>query len=140
MDELNGFSVRVYGVCLEEDKVLCLQENFEGKSYCKLPGGGLEFGEGVIECLKREFLEELNVQIEIIGHLYTQEDFVESFLKNGKQLLFIYYIVRIINLADLNIGDKNITGVTWRRIDGINPFGLPLDNIAFNKYLEIWKN
>lgn len=34
----------------------------------KFPGGGLEYGEGVLECLHREFDEELNVKIDVIEH------------------------------------------------------------------------
>jgi len=30
--------------------------------FSKFPGGGLEYGEGLIEGLKREFVEECNVE------------------------------------------------------------------------------
>ncbi len=44
----------------------------------KFPGGGLEYGEGVLECLHREFDEELNVKVDVVEHFYTQENFLVS--------------------------------------------------------------
>ena len=74
-----------------------LHEEYAGNQLMKLPGGGLEFGEGVLECLHREFEEELNVKIKIINHLYTQEEFVVSRFRDNEQLLTIYYQVEIID-------------------------------------------
>ncbi|MGZ5284624.1 MAG: NUDIX domain-containing protein, partial [Kaistella sp.] len=75
IDKLN---IRVYAAVVKDEKVLVLHEEYAGNQLMKLPGGGLEFGEGVLECLHREFEEELNVKIKIVDHLYTQEEFVVS--------------------------------------------------------------
>jgi ADP-ribose pyrophosphatase YjhB (NUDIX family) len=53
MRELNSFNVRAYAICVHENKVLSVKEKYEDVVYSKLPGGGLEFGEGLIECLHR---------------------------------------------------------------------------------------
>ena len=60
----------------------------------KLPGGGLEFGEGTHDCLKREFKEELNLEVEIESHFYTTDFFVNSAFSRSNQLISIYYIVK----------------------------------------------
>lgn len=135
MKELNGFSVRTYAICENDDKILALYEYHNGQIYCKLPGGGVEFGEGILDCLHREFLEELNVKIEIVEHLYTQEHFVQSIVDNGKQLLLIYYIVRIVNLENIMINTPDIHKFEWIDIND-NPFVLPVDKIALAKYRE----
>ena len=93
----NSFSVRTYAVCENEGKILGLYEYHNNELYCKLPGGGVEFGEGLLDCLHREFQEELNAEIEIIEHLYTQEEFIQSIFDSTKQILIIYYIVKIKN-------------------------------------------
>ncbi|MCR4031959.1 MULTISPECIES: NUDIX domain-containing protein [Flavobacterium] len=135
MKPLNNFSVRTYAICEQNDKILALYEYHKGKIYCKLPGGGVEFGEGILDCLYREFLEELNVKIEIVEHLYTQEHFVESIVDDGRQLLLIYYIVKINNIEEMAISTPDIERFEWIDVNE-NPFVLPIDKIALAKYRE----
>ena len=89
------------------------------------------------DCLKREFEEELTVNIEIVEHLYTQEDFLVSRFKENEQLLTIYYMVNIINEEDFIILDPCIEKIDWISIDSTeNPFSLPIDKIVFDKLKE----
>ena len=86
------FNVRVYGVLIDKEKgVLVSDELIRGKMYTKFPGGGLEYGEGTRDCLKREFLEEMDLKIEVKDHLYTTDFFQESAFKAGDQIISIYY-------------------------------------------------
>ncbi|HJY13247.1 MAG TPA: NUDIX domain-containing protein, partial [Flavobacterium sp.] len=71
---IDKINVRVYACAVKDNKVLTLFEEYAGQPLLKFPGGGLELGEGLTDCLHREFDEELNVKIEIVEHLYTQED------------------------------------------------------------------
>ncbi|KAA5535268.1 NUDIX domain-containing protein [Paenimyroides baculatum] len=128
-----GFNIRVYALCIMNNELLTLKEPFAGNMVVKLPGGGLEFGEGTADCLKREFKEELNLEITIGDAFYIQEDFVQSLAKDGKQLLTLYFLATIINLHNLEIIDKNIQEVNWIPLTANNPFTLPVDKIVFNK-------
>ncbi len=89
------FNIRVYGFLIENSKVLVTDEFRLGIYMTKFPGGGLQFGEGTIACLKREFMEELDTPIEIISHFYTT-DFYQSttLLPSDMQLFNIYYLVK----------------------------------------------
>lgn len=138
MKPLSNFNVRAYAICENNNKILVLYEYHKGQIYCKLPGGGVEFGEGILDCLHREFLEELNVKIEIVDHLYTQEHFVESIIDDGRQILLIYYIVKINNLEDMKIATPDINRFEWSDVNE-NPFALPIDKIALAKYRERFK-
>ncbi|MCP2038513.1 NUDIX domain-containing protein [Chryseobacterium sp. HSC-36S06] len=134
IDKLN---IRVYATAVKDGKVLVLHEEYAGEQLMKLPGGGLEFGEGVLDCLHREFEEELNVKIKILGHLYTQEDFVISRFRENEQLLTIYYLVEIIDENDFLIMDPCIEKTEWIPIHtDENPFILPVDKIAFENLKE----
>ena len=134
IDKLN---IRVYATAIKDEKVLVLHEEYAGEQLMKLPGGGLEFGEGLLNCLHREFEEELNVKINILGHLYTQEEFVVSRCRDNEQLLTVYYLVEIIDENDFLIMDPCIEKTEWIPINtDENPFILPVDKIAFEKLKE----
>ena len=92
---MEQFNVRVYGILINEKKqVLVADEFIREKYYTKFPGGGLEFGEGTRDCLKREFMEEMNLKIEVTDHLYTTDFFQESAFRPGDQIISIYYLVK----------------------------------------------
>ncbi|KFF01071.1 NUDIX hydrolase [Chryseobacterium formosense] len=134
---IDNINVRVYACVVKDKKVLTLFEEYAGEPLMKFPGGGLEYGEGLTDCLKREFEEELNVHIEIVEHLYTQEDFLVSRFKENEQLLTIYYIVNILNEEDFIILDPCIEKIDWIEINTEeNPFFLPVDKIVFEKLKE----
>jgi ADP-ribose pyrophosphatase YjhB (NUDIX family) len=91
---MKGFNVRVYGILVHENKLLVSDEHIKGMNITKLPGGGLEYGEGTIECVVREFKEELDLDIEVVSHFYTTDFFVNSAFSSNNQVLSIYYIVK----------------------------------------------
>ena len=83
-------TVRVYGILMNENKqVLVSDEYIRGEYYTKFPGGGLEIGEGTRDCLKREFMEEMNLKVSIGEHLYTTDFFQISAFNNAHQILSI---------------------------------------------------
>ncbi|MEO6404739.1 MAG: NUDIX domain-containing protein [Ferruginibacter sp.] len=88
------FNLRVYGILINERKqVLVSDEYIRGGYYTKFCGGGLEFGEGTRDCLKREFLEEMNLNVQVGDHLYTTDFYQQSAFKPGDQIISIYYYV-----------------------------------------------
>lgn len=89
------FNVRVYGLLLNEQKEILIAEEKRYNTFIrKFPGGGLQFGEGTIDAVKREFNEELNIEIEIIRHFYTTDFFLPSAFNNQQQVISIYYLVK----------------------------------------------
>ena len=128
---IDKINIRVYALCIKENKILALHEEYAGDFLIKLPGGGLEFGESTIECLKREFQEELNLDINVTEHFYTQDDFLVSRFRDNEQLITIYYLAEILNEEDLLILDPCIEKTEWFSLDGENPFQLPIDKRVF---------
>jgi 8-oxo-dGTP diphosphatase len=85
-------TVRVYGILINDRKqVLVSDEYIRGNYYTKFPGGGLEIGEGTRDCLKREFKEEMDLNVAIGDHIYTTDFYVKSAFNNAHQILSIYY-------------------------------------------------
>jgi 8-oxo-dGTP diphosphatase len=100
------FNVRVYGLLINEHNEILLSDEQEyGMQFVKFPGGGLEYGEGLIDGLKREFVEECNVEIEIVRHFYTTDFFVKSAF-NDSQVISVYYLVR--NITPINVAIKTM--------------------------------
>jgi ADP-ribose pyrophosphatase YjhB (NUDIX family) len=86
------FNIRVYGILLDEDnRVLVSDEFIRGNYYTKFPGGGLEFGEGTRDCLRREFMEEMNLRVDVGAHIYTTDFFQMSAFNPAHQIISIYY-------------------------------------------------
>src|SRR5258708_35067242 len=97
-----SFNVRVYGVLINEQKqVLVSDEYIRGNYYTKFPGGGLELGEGTRDCLKREFKEEMDLDVEISENLYRTDFYQVSAFNHAHQIISIYYFVNA--LAEINV-------------------------------------
>jgi len=96
------FNIRVYGILINEKKqVLVADEYIRGGLYTKFPGGGLEFGEGTRDCLKRELKEELGIEAAIGDHIYTTDFFQMSAFRPDDQIISIYYFAK--QLEDLKV-------------------------------------
>jgi 8-oxo-dGTP diphosphatase len=94
---MHFFNVRVYGLLINEQRQVLVSDEFiRGNYYTKFPGGGLEFGEGTRDCLKREFMEEMGLNVEIGEHLYTTDFFQMSAFNPEHQIVSIYYYAKAL--------------------------------------------
>lgn len=91
------FNIRVYGILVNRQKqVLVSDEYIRGSYFTKFPGGGLEFGEGTRECLRREFKEEMDLQVVVGDHIYTTDYFQLSAFNPDHQIISIYYFAEAL--------------------------------------------
>ncbi|HEX7456949.1 MAG TPA: NUDIX domain-containing protein [Ginsengibacter sp.] len=101
------FNIRVYGVLINEKKQVLVSDEFiRGKYYTKFPGGGLELGEGTRDCLKGEFKEEMNLDVQIEDHIYTTDYFQMSAFNPEHQIISIYYFVKALEPITAPLRDK----------------------------------
>ncbi|PZR30014.1 MAG: NUDIX hydrolase [Citrobacter freundii] len=104
---MHFFNIRVYGILINEQKqVLVSDEYIRGAYYTKFPGGGLEFGEGTRDCLKREFKEEMDLEVEVGEHLYTTDFFQMSAFNPEHQIISIYYFAKALEEIKAPLRDK----------------------------------
>ncbi len=98
------FNVRVYGLLMNEfSQLLVSDELIREVKITKFPGGGLELGEGTRDCLKREFLEEMNLKIEVLDHFYTTDFYQKSAFNPKHQIISIYYLVKALEPLQVSI-------------------------------------
>ena len=99
---VSRFIIRVYGIWIDENENVLLSDEFFRNTYMtKFPGGGLEPGEGTLDGLKREWREELGVEIEILDHFYTTDFFQKSAFHTDAQIMSIYYLVSPVETPDI---------------------------------------
>jgi 8-oxo-dGTP diphosphatase len=144
------FNIRVYGLLINDNHEVLVTDEFRfGKEILKFPGGGLNWGEGTLDCLKREFKEELGCEIEIIKHFYTTDFFQPSAFDASQQLISIYYLVKAPALKESNpsvlfkeknkqahpfkdSGAKDAQTFRWLGLKKIDPneFTFPIDKLV----------
>ena len=134
------FNVRVYGILMNNNnEVLISDEQEYGMRFSKFPGGGLEYGEGLTDGLKREFMEECNTEVEILSHYYTTDFFVKSIFSES-QIISVYYKVKAVGglnftcktkVFDFDSDDKDavLQSFRWVNIKDLTPGDLtfPID-------------
>ena len=134
------FNIRVYGIWMEADRVLVNEETIRGKKYLKFPGGGLELGESTINCLHREWKEELNLEIKVLGHFYTTDFYQKSAFDNS-QVISIYYLISPLHPDPYIINSNPEEYTHWIKIEDItaDTFTLPIDKVVAKMLVEKFK-
>lgn len=134
------FNIRVYGILVFDNKIFLTNENRFGKEFTKFPGGGLEFGEGTKECLKREFKEEFSLDIKVKKLLYLNDFYQQSAFSNNDQIISIYYIVNPVNedFKPSEIKPNNATeSPKWKDINelSVKDLTFPIDKHLVDQVL-----
>lgn len=96
------FNVRVYGILEKDGCVLVSDEDRFGKQFTKFPGGGLEWGEGLEDCLCREFQEELSIDIQVDELVYLTDYFQVSAFNKEDQIISVYYRVQTDQISQID--------------------------------------
>ena len=129
--DIKSFNIRVYALIIEGDHILISKELIKDEILFKFPGGGLEFGEGLIEGLQREANEELNQSLNEIEHFYTTDFFQRSTFDSKDQLISIYYTAKLssklVNKLKEPIKDQPL--FIWKKIKDLkeNDLGFSID-------------
>ncbi len=105
---IRNFVIRVYGLIINDKKEVLLTDEFQlGMKMTKFPGGGLEFGEGPVDCIKREAYEEFGQEVKVIDHFYTTDFFQKALFYKNHQLISIYYLLEFKDRIRFKISDKS---------------------------------
>jgi ADP-ribose pyrophosphatase YjhB (NUDIX family) len=134
--EIKSFNLRVYALIIEQEYILVSRELIMGKYLYKFPGGGLEYGEGLIEGLQRESMEEMNQNLKDIEHFYTTDFYQQSQFDSKDQLIAIYYKAKLTSKINnkLKVPIKDLPVFEWKKIIDFSEEDLhfPTDKFVFN--------
>lgn len=144
---LKKFNIRVYGLLIEEEKLLVADEIIRGKQITKFPGGGLELGEGTIDCIVREFLEETGMEVKVLNHFYTTDFFQPSAFNDDDQIISIYYALQRTGALKpdhvLPVNEKEtLLGLRWIPLREFSEemVHLPIDKVVARMLTQLSRN
>jgi 8-oxo-dGTP diphosphatase len=149
--DIQKFTIRVYAIIVNYKNEVLLSDEFElDQKMTKFPGGGLEFGEGTIECIEREAREEFGQEIEVLEHFYTTDFFQKAMFRKGYQVINIYYKARFKDEINFKISDKPFDfeeltngnqSFRWQEISELNPDDIlfPIDKKVATMLMDEYK-
>ncbi|WP_210126342.1 NUDIX domain-containing protein [Staphylococcus sp. GDY8P85P] len=114
--------IGIYGVCFEQNKLLCIKKNsgpYRGRF--DLPGGSPKKDEGLTETLKREILEETGYYLSA----YRNSRVYDAFVKERESNYIVHHIMIIYDI------DRNIT-IQQRELSKF------VDNELNDSEAEVW--
>lgn len=142
------FNLRVYGIVInDQGEVLLSHERRNKVEFIKFPGGGVELGEGILDALKREFIEELGVHIDSARLFYLNEFYQASVFKTEDQIISFYYlvtlklneiIVGVINKPVGSMDSSDFERVEWLALTDLTPdqMTFPIDKVVVTELKE----
>ena len=105
--EYKNFVIRVYGLFVNPQKEILVSDEYQlDMKMTKFPGGGMHFGEGTKDCLRREIMEEMGEEIEITDHFYTTDYFQPTYFYDNYQLVSIYYLANFKNALNFKFSTR----------------------------------
>ena len=94
MDKFKEIRPIVLGIAKKDNKILVSEgyDKIKDKTFYRCLGGGIEFQETSQEALKREFKEEINIDIEVEEFCGIAENIFTFQGQKGHEIVFFYNI------------------------------------------------
>ena len=133
---ISRFNIRVYALIIFKDNILLSRELIQNELIYKFPGGGVELGEGIVDALQREAIEEMGQNLNHIAHFYTTDFFQRSSFDSSEQLISVYFKASLSQHINnrLKIPVKDQPVFEWKRLVDLNEDDLhfPIDKRVLN--------
>jgi len=130
--------IRVCGILEKDDELLLVKHIKNKDEYYLLPGGGVDHGENFKTALKREFMEECNLDVKVEDMIFISEGIAPN---GGRHIVNIYFKVSYVS-GDLQVGldGSNLIGVEYiKKADLDNIILYPNTKKELKEYFEGWE-
>ena len=109
--------IRVGGIIIKNAKVLLVEHTKEGESYFLTPGGGVDFCEDAKTALKREFFEELSIEVVPKDIVYVSE----SISPDSSRHIFNIIFLCTYKSGKIKLGsDKRLSGYKYFGVEELD--------------------
>ena len=116
-------SVRVTGVLIEHNALLLEHMVLRERSHWTLPGGHLQYGETIDQCLRREMREETGLDVAVDDMLYV----CDRFHGLGSHVVDMSFLIHRVNdsriACPLPLTDDPITEVAMVPFERLTDYG-----------------
>ncbi len=112
--KVQKFRVAIYGILVEDGKVLVTNTRVPSGIVTNFPGGGLELGESPVDAVAREFREETSMTVSVGKLLYCSQRFHQNPEYPHEQLIHIYYHVHRLSGEIQHAGNNDdVVSAEW---------------------------
>lgn len=129
-----GCRLRCAGIYSENEKILLVKHRKKQREYYLLPGGGREKDETLLETLKREWKEELNLDIEVGDILFIGESFAANKSERNRNVTQVVFSIKKISGEIKVEQDGTLFAYEWIDISKLKE--IPLFPNATEQILE----
>lgn len=124
----NNIRVRIGVVLVKDGKILLIKQRKDDKEYWLVPGGGIDYGEKIKDCAKREIKEETNLDIELKQFLFTYESINTD---KGKHVLNFFFLAEILS-GELKLGkEENLVDLKFFEFEKLKEIKLYPDIVDY---------
>lgn len=101
---MKKIDIRVAIVILRDNKILLVKHRKSGREYWLLPGGRVEWSETMPHALKRELLEETNLNVHVGEIIFISEAISPD---NNRHIVNVFFEGKLIG-GQLKVGEEEI--------------------------------
>ena len=145
---IGAFNIRVYGIAIKDGRLLISTEMGGDHAFTKFPGGGLEPGEGLADCLIREWKEEMGADVAVENLFYVNEFYQPSAFNPSQQIISFYYSVKLLSeeitfkSIEKRWNREYLVEFRWEPLSELqeDDFTFPIDRIVFKQLRKNYLN
>ncbi len=114
-----SFSCRIYGILVENKKILLTRSRFIRREFVNFPGGGVEIGEAPKDALIREYQEETGLSIKIKKILFSSQTLHLSTQRPIQIVSSFWQVERTAGTLKENGNNDDVINLFWAEVSSI---------------------